>query len=152
MIDGIYRSLNMQDIVEIARDDLKKYVIYWQYDAELKNWKLYLKYQQDNVVKKWFSLLRRPSPVVTTSVYGKVEVDKMNPSKYVALIPRDTNFSLKGGSLRINTVNDADSYVVIGCFETIKLAMQAVFNKNNPFGSSNTHIHDSSVEGSLERR
>lgn len=137
----------MQDIVEIARDDLKKYVIYWQYDAELKNWKLYLKYQQDNVVKKWFSLLRRPSPVVTTSVYGKVEVDKMNPSKYVALIPRDTNFSLK-----INTVNDADSYVVIGCFETIKLAMQAVFNKNNPFGSSNTHIHDSSVEGSLERR
>ena len=137
----------MQDIVEIARDDLKKYVIYWQYDAELKNWKLYLKYQQDNVVKKWFSLLRRPSPVVTTSVYGKVEADKMNPSKYVASIPRDTNFSLK-----INTVNDADSYVVIGCFETIKLAMQAVFNKNNPFGSSNTHIHDSSVEGSLERR
>lgn len=137
----------MQDIVEIARDDLKKYVIYWQYDTDSKNWKLYLKYQQDNVVKKWFSLLRRPSPVVTTSVYGKVEVDKMNPSKYVASIPRDTNFSLK-----INTVNDADSYVVIGCFETIKLAMQAVFNKNNPFGSSNTHIHDSSVEGSLKRR
>lgn len=135
----------MQEIIEVVRDNLKKYVVYWQYDHKLKNWKLYLKYQQDDVGKKLLPLLRPPSSVVTTSVYGKIEIDKTNTSDYVALIPRDTNNNLK-----INTPNDDDSYIAIGRFASIELAMQSVLDTNNPLGAPNIRIQQSSVNGRLE--
>lgn len=124
----------MKEVIEVLRDDLKKHLIYWERDNKSKNWTLYLKYQQDKVVKRIFRSYRPAASIVTISAYGMIKITKDDLNPYMALIPNDTRSNFK-----INLAGDSNSYKVVGLFNSLEAAMESVLEANNPL-SSNIYI------------